>query len=79
MKNRIITALRGAADGVYTFPALGARGETHRPFYDGIVTAVEALAAPDAVQSWQRTPQGLVVRTRGLGGDAPVAFRVRQI
>ena len=72
-------ALRGAADGVYTFPALGARGETHKPLYDGIVTAVEALAAPDAVQSWQRTPQGLVVRTRGLGGDAPVAFRVRQL
>ncbi len=74
--NLYVTCLNYPADGKILVKALGEQDASHLPKFHGIIDAVSVLGF-DEVPEWERTEEGLAVRTRTVASEKPVVLRVR--
>ncbi len=74
--NLYVACLNYPADGKVLIKALGEQDASHLPKFHGIVDEVSVLGF-DEVPEWERTKEGLVVRTKKVASEKPVVFRVR--
>lgn len=67
--------LKYPESGEVKFPALGERDASSKPNFHGIIKNVSVLGF-DETPEWERREDALHIRTKTVGGDAPVVFRV---
>jgi len=70
-----VFALAYPKSGEITVKTLGLRDAHSKPEFSGIIRGVEALGFEEK-PVWERTAQGLAIRTRTVRADAPVVFKV---
>ena len=62
-------------DGAVTIKSLGAR-DASKPYFHGIIRDVTALGFPEKI-SWQRSAEGLEIRTRTVSSEFPVVLKIK--
>jgi alpha-L-fucosidase len=70
------TVLHYPLDGAVTIKSLGARDAASKPYFHGIIRDVTALGFPEKI-SWQRSAEGLEIRTRTVSSEFPVVLKIK--
>lgn len=74
-ENLYVTCLNYPADGKVLIRALGEQDASHLPKFHGIIDKVSVLGF-DEEPEWERTAEGLAVKTEKVASEKPVVFRV---
>ena len=74
-ENLYATCLNYPADGKVLIRALGEQDASHLPKFHGIIDKVSVLGF-DEEPEWERTAEGLAVKTEKVASEKPVVFRV---
>lgn len=69
------TLLRYPEDGVVTIKSLAEREAASKPYFHGIIRDVTALGFPERI-SWERSPNGLEIRTKTIESEWPVVLKI---
>ncbi len=69
-------ALKCPENGSFTIKALADSADQNIPEFHGIISKVEILGFPDAVEEWKTDGQGLHIRTHGVESSLPVTVKV---
>ena len=75
-ENLYATCLNYPKDGKVLIKALGEQDASHLPKFHGIIDRVSVLGY-DEVPEWERTAEGLGVKTRKVASEKPVVVKVK--
>lgn len=69
-------ALKSSENGSFVIKALANSKDQNTPEFHGIIENVEVLGFDKAVKSWDKSSEGLCVKTEGITSDFPVVFKI---